>query len=364
MLLSNLTKYEPVVARLLDAKVSDRPFYSYFSPADLQLSLSGLDADPSAPDFEEKRAKFAAAASRLTESMQHSEAKQVPAMYKLIRAFEEGATVETAESSGSNMRERADAQRSESDSKPIEVDEKGRPQVRRRSNCNFLASVLANVSVNPRGREFFVEPFEGADPAVADSYPVGRIMVYTEHASLIRRGGIISALKNVLFLKSKHKLLLAPAENCTEDLIAGAPPLQERPHSPLDVLPYILLPLIDGKELSKVDMEDQEALPDACQLIDENKPRERDPSLRLMLVECLLLLCTSLYGRQSLRLRGVYVVEREAHLAEDREEIAEAVVRLVNLLKRDESESTVREEAEGDVDVGAEDEEEMAIEVL
>ena len=111
-------------------------------------------------------------------------------------------------------------------------------------------------------------------------------------------------------------------------------------------------------------MEDQEALPDACQLIDENKPRERDPSLRLMLVECLLLLCTSLYGRQSLRLRGVYVVVREAHLAEDREEIAEAVVRLVNLLKRDESESTVREEAEGDVDVGAEDEEEMAIEVL
>ena len=190
--------------------------------------------------------------------------------------------------------------------------------------------------------------------------------MYTEHASLIRRGGVISALKNILFMKNKHQLLLAPAEHYAGAQIAGAPALQERPQSPLDVLPYILLPLIDGKELSKVDMEDQEALPEACQLVDENKPRERDPALRLMLVECLLLLCTSLYGRQCLRARGTYVVVREAHLAEDREEIAESVVRLVNLLKRDESEATIREGAggaDGDGGDGAEDEE-MPVEEL
>ncbi|WFD33236.1 Protein hgh1 [Malassezia cuniculi] len=370
MLLSNLTKYEPVVTRLLDAKVSDRPFYSFFSPTDLQLSMKGLDADPSAPDYEEQRAKVTEAAARLAKSMQQPEAKEVPAMYKLIRAFEEGATVETSASSGANMRERAEAQKAEAGAKPLEVDGQGRPHVRRRSDCNFLASVFANVSVIPRGREFFVQPFEDADPAFGDSYPVGRIMVYTEHASLIRRGGIISALKNILFIKNKHQLLLAPSENCAHEVIAGAPARQERPHSPLDVLPYILLPLIDGKELSKVDIEDQEALPEACQLIDEDKPREKDPSLRLMLVECLLLLCTSLYGRQCLRTRGVYVVVREAHLAEDREEISEAVVRLVNLLKRDESEDTMRDGGDdhGDVDVGAEenddDDEEMAVEVL
>lgn len=368
MVLSNLTKAEPVAVRLLETTVKDRPFYSYFSPADLQLSLSGFDADPNAPDFEEQRAKFNEATARLTKSLQQAEAKDVPAMYKLIRAFEEGATVETSESSGAKMRERANAQRADSD-KPVDVDQYGRPVVRRRSDCNFLASVFANITVIPRGREFFVQPFEGSDPALVDSYPVGRIVVYTEHASLIRRGGVISAMKNILFVKNKHQLLLAPAEHYADAQIAGAPAMQERPQSPLDVLPYILLPLIDGKELSKVDIEDQEALPEACQLVDENKPREKDPALRLMLVECLLLLCTSLYGRQCLRARGTYVVVREAHLAEDREEIAESVVRLVNLLKRDESEATIREGAGGtggDVDVGAEDEdeEEMPIEEL
>lgn len=163
-------------------------------------------------------------------------------------------------------------------------------------------------------------------------------------------------------MKHAHKLLLAPAPASGTSELAGAPVALTQATSPLDILPYLLLPLIDGKELSEVDIEDQEALPEACQLIDEDKPREKDAALRLMLVECLLLLCTSLYGRQSLRARGVYVVVREAHLAEHNEEvrgararadqqITEAVVRLVNMLKRDESDASMQE----DVDVGAED---------
>ena len=179
--------------------------------------------------------------------------------------------------------------------------------------------------------------------------------------------------RNILFIKHAHRLLLAPAPAHHGDaVVAGAPVVMEREPSPLDVLPYLLLPLIDGKELAKVDIEDQEALPEACQLVSEDKPREKDPALRLMLIECLLLLCTSLYGRQSLRARGVYVVVREAHLAENNDEvrivrahshvanlqIAEAVVRLVNILKRDESEASMNEAGDGEVDVGAEDNEE------
>ena len=181
------------------------------------------------------------------------------------------------------------------------------------------------------------------------------MMVYTEHADLIRRGGVISALKNIFFLKHAHKLLLAPTP-------AAAP--VDRPS--LDVLPYLLMPLIDGKELAKVDIEDQESLPEACQLVDENKPREKDSALRLMLVECLLLLCTSHYGRESLRQRGAYIVVREAHLAEDKEQIAEAIVRLVNLLKRDETDATMKDDQ--DIQLPAQDGEEcdpdMVIEEL
>ena len=142
----------------------------------------------------------------------------------------------------------------------------------------------------------------------------------------------------------------------------------------MDVLPYVLMPLIDGKELSKVDLEDQEDLPTVCQLVPEDKPREPDTALRMMLIECLLLLCTSLYGRESLRRRGVYIVVREAHLAEHNEEvrsgrltqITEAIARLVNLLKREESEATQRE-AEEDVEFAEEAEEEdedLQLEVL
>lgn len=74
--------------------------------------------------------------------------------------------------------------------------------------------------------------------------------------------------------------------------------------------------------MSEVDLEDQEALPESCQFIDEDKKREPDPALRLMLVESLLLLCTGLYGRQCLRARGAYVVVRAAHLKETDDKVS------------------------------------------
>ncbi|PKI84050.1 Protein hgh1 [Malassezia vespertilionis] len=334
ILVSNLTKYEPVCTRLLDLQVEDRPFYSFFSPNDLQLSLGGLDADPSDPQFEQKKAAFTAASQRLSSSVKTTEQVKVPALVKLLRAFEEGASVESSDASGSNMRERVEATQGESGSRPLALDEHGRPYVRRKSHCNFLASVFANVTVLSRGREFFVQPIFGTDRSLTDAYPVGRIMVYTEHGDLIRRGGVISALKNTLFIKHAHKTLLAPSPIMIQE---------GYPMSPVDILAYILMPLIDGKELAKVDLEDQEELPETCQLVDENKPRESDMALRLMLIECLLLLCTSHYGRESLRGRGAYVVVREAHLAEQNEEVTEAITRFVNLLKRDETEETKRD---------------------
>lgn len=353
MLLSNLSKFENVSARLLALEVEDRPFYSFLSPLDLQVSLSGMDADPSAPDYEERKQKAEEATKRIAESM-HADTpvQKVPALVKLLRAFEEGASVESSSASGAHMRERIEAARKEKESatdKPVQIGADGRPQVKRRANCNFLASVFANTTVLPRGRQFFVTPMAGADAQSTDAYPVGRIMVYTEHADLIRRGGVISALKNILFLKDAHQLLLAPPPGFDEDRPA------------LDVLPYLLMPLIDGKELAKVDLDDQEQLPEACQLVSEDKPREKDSALRLMLVECLLLLCTSHYGRESLRKRGAYIVVREAHLAEPKEQITEAIVRLVNLLQREESSESRADAADLVDDAAPED---LAVEEL
>ncbi|WFD44039.1 Protein hgh1 [Malassezia psittaci] len=356
MLLSNLTKFEPIAARLLTLNVEDRPFYSFLSPMDLQVSLSGMDADPSDPDYEEKKRLTAEATERLSKSVRMKQAVSMPALLTLLRAFEEGASVESSKASAIDMRAHAAESQASPNERPVGIDAKGRPEIRRKSTCNFLASVFANLTVLPKGREFFIHPIQDSDPSSSEAYPVGRIMVYTEHGDLIRRGGVISALKNILFIKHAHKLLLAPAPNTSDD---------DHTTSPVDCLPYLLMPLIDGKELSKVDLEDQEDLPTVCQLVPEDKPREPDAALRLMLIECLLLLCTSLYGRECLRHRGVYIVVREAHLAENNEAITEAIARLVNLLKREESDATQRE-AEQDIEAvdQSDDDDDLVIEEL
>ncbi|KAN0061509.1 Protein hgh1 [Thecaphora frezii] len=400
MLLSNLTKLESICSTLLDLKVQARPFYDFVASADLDAAVSGMEVEPDDPEYEQKKAAAEAYTKRVIEQAQRTE-ELVPAMARLLDAFEEGATVDSQGSSLEAMKKRVqEAAKEDGNNEAIkerlEKGPDGRPRIRRKTNCNFLASVFANVTVLPKGRDWFVIPLSTSSAAASASaqaatakanasadgvvppsteYPVARIMAFTEHPNLIRRGGVISAIKNILFVKSAHKLLVAPppAREGESEMLRGALRATTRPPSSIDILPYILLPLCDGAEMAEVDFEDQEALPEACQMLPEDKKREKDPALRLMLVESLLLLCTTLYGRQCLRARGAYVVVRSAHLVEKDEKITEAVVRLVNILQRDESDATAKDledDAEArDLDVGAEepvdsDDEDLAIEEL
>lgn len=121
MLLSNLTKFEPVCARLLGLEVEDRPFYSFLSPLDLQLSLSGMDADPDDPDYEERKRVTAEATERLSKSVRAADAVKMPALVKLLRAFEEGASVETSSASASDMRARIAETKKDADERPVDL---------------------------------------------------------------------------------------------------------------------------------------------------------------------------------------------------------------------------------------------------
>lgn len=87
----------------------------------------------------------------------------------------------------------------------------------------------------------------------------------------------------------------------------------------MDVLPAILLPLAGPEEF---DLDDQEKLPPALQFLPGDKKREPDAALRLVLVETLLLLCTTRRGRNIMRDRGVYEVIRAAHLVEKDERVS------------------------------------------
>ncbi|CAO1631077.1 unnamed protein product [Sympodiomycopsis kandeliae] len=263
---------------------------------------------------------------------------QISALELLLAAFDQGATVVSTNQHEviQDMKKKA----LEAGIKPSqEAADSKEKQQDRKSHCNFLASVFANVTVLPAGREFFTTPLSADDHS---TIPAGRLFSYTEHPDLIRRGGCISSLKNILFIKSVHSALLAPPS----DGSTLTPPLT-RPNSvsssDLDILPSLLLPLCTGKLFESLDDEEQDSLPEELQFLEEDKKLEKDSALRSMLVECLLLLGSTLYGRRCMRERGVYVVVRELHKNEIDERIGESVLRLVNILKREESQATLQD---------------------
>ncbi|KAJ2698377.1 Protein hgh1 [Coemansia sp. IMI 203386] len=181
---------------------------------------------------------------------------------------------------------------------------------------SFLASVFADMTNHSFGRRYFLER-----AAYDGKMPITKIMVFSEYPDLIRRGGVDSTMKNVCFEKDKHKDILDPEET--------------------NMLPYILLPLCGPEEY---DMDEMEAMPEEVQLLGEDKKREQDPKLRACLLEAINLLCTTHFGRQTLRKKMVYPILREMHKVETDETCFDLNDRAVQLLMRDESKETEKDE--------------------
>ncbi|GAA5968374.1 hypothetical protein JCM21900_002394 [Sporobolomyces salmonicolor] len=194
------------------------------------------------------------------------------------------------------------------------------------ANYDFLASVFANVSLLPQGRAFLLAT---PDPSIEP--PLAKIISFTEHPSTIRRGGVASTIKNAAFEKSGHTRLVAPSNDATPE--AGC----------IDLLVQILLPLCGNEEF---DLDILDELPSELQLLPTDKKREPDPAIRTILVETLVLLATGRANREAMRLRGVYQVVKVAHLAETSPTVTEPMVRLVNLLMREEGTDTAIEEVD------------------
>jgi hypothetical protein len=138
---------------------------------------------------------------------------------------------------------------------------------------------------------------------------------------------VLTRDRNCSFYKQGHQAILAP-----ESQSVLVPP-SSLPAPGIDTLQHILLPLAGPEEF---DLDTQEQLPDALQFLPQTKQREPDAVLRLTHIETLLLLCTTLWGRDYLRAHGVYEVVRALHEQDTNEAVSEHVERLVNLLKRDE----------------------------
>lgn len=221
---------------------------------------------------------------------------------------------------------------------------------KRKGELNFLASVFANITVSPAGRLKFLTPqpanlakhrAEGKESTEALEYPLAKLVPFTEHKDPIRRKGVVSAIKNCCFHDKGHKAILSPE---TEQ-VAVRPSTITAPG--IDALPYLLLPLAGPEEF---DLDDQEKLLPQLQMLPEDKKRESDASIRFTIVETLLLLCHTRWGRDYLREHGVYEIIREFHKQERDEKIQEHVERLVVLIKSDEPRITTEEEEDADAD--------------
>ncbi|CAL1715188.1 unnamed protein product [Somion occarium] len=231
------------------------------------------------------------------------EPKSIPALPLLLDAFLQAARVEDTEDKSKH---------------------------KRKAELHFLSSVFANVSRTPVGRMFFLTP-RPANPLQASGdpeYPLSKLLVFTEHKDVIRRGGVASTLKNCAFQIQAHRAILSP------DTVKVTIPPSTIEAPGITVLPDLLMPLAGPEEF---DLEDQELLPAALQFLPPTKTREPDPVIRLTHVETLLLLCTTFWGREYMRANGVYQIIRALHESEADDKIAEHIERLVNFLQRDES---------------------------
>jgi hypothetical protein len=127
---------------------------------------------------------------------------------------------------------------------------------------------------------------------------------------------VASTIKNVAFEVPFHDELLS-----------------SDPDSGVNILPYLLLPLMGSEEYAD---EDTEGMLDEVQLLPPDKERERDNEILKTHLETLLLLTTTRGGRDVLRRVKVYPIVREVHLHVDDDEVRESVDRLVQVIMRDE----------------------------
>ncbi|KAJ1340444.1 hypothetical protein BSLG_004963 [Batrachochytrium salamandrivorans] len=184
------------------------------------------------------------------------------------------------------------------------------------ASFHFLGGIFANITTTPQGCQFFL-----SRSTVDESLRLSKLAVFTEHTDAIRRGSVVSAIKNCCFGASVEKM--------GEDILFS---------DELNLLVYILLPLSGPEDYT---MEEMEGMPEALQLLEPEKQRETDPRIRLMLVEIILLLASTRFGRERMRALQVYHVIRKLHLIEKDEAIQDVIEEIVNLLMRDEPEEEV-----------------------
>jgi hypothetical protein len=174
------------------------------------------------------------------------------------------------------------------------------------ASFTFLSTIFANISSTPSGSRIFLEK-----STIDSQIRIARLALFISHTSLIKRGGVISAIKNICM--NRPPLALFKKDGC-------------------DLLSHILAPLVGRDEYT---IEEMDLLPEELQF--NERDRETDVGLRGMLVDCLLAVGNEgREGRDYLRGMGVYRVLQKMHKSEESEAVREEIEIIVDLLERDE----------------------------
>nr|XP_039256211.1 protein HGH1 homolog [Styela clava] len=178
------------------------------------------------------------------------------------------------------------------------------------STLDHIGTILTNVTQTEKGRKLLLDH---------ESPLIGQLLPFLnpDSSPLLRRRGISMTIKNCCFDHEHHEWLLGEE---------------------VGILEHLLLPLAGGEEFSE---DENESLPLDLQYLPEDKKREPDSSIRIILLESLLLLCADKPGRMILKNSGTYYIIRELHqweIENGPEENGEQCEKLVQILIADEPE--------------------------
>ena len=138
--------------------------------------------------------------------------------------------------------------------------------------------------------------------------------VFDKTANNTVKNAIICIVRNCCFDTELHQKLLDP-EN--------------------EILVKLVLPIAGPEEL---DEEDNSKLPIDLQYLGTDKTREKDSEIRKLLMESLLLLCSTRFGREVIRENNIYLILREYHKWEKIREVQKAIEDVVDIIIKEESE--------------------------
>ncbi|KAK7537602.1 hypothetical protein IWX49DRAFT_502820 [Phyllosticta citricarpa] len=177
------------------------------------------------------------------------------------------------------------------------------------ADYDYLSYLFADIAKHPEGRKYLTTP----QPYDASIIPITKLIVFTEHKSAIRRRGVASTIKNTCFDVEAHPALMDTDK--------------------VNLLPYILLPLMGSEEYSD---EDMDGMLDEVQLLPPDKTRDSQPDIMRIHLDTLLLLTTTKTAREEMRKVKVYPIIRECHLQVEDDEVREGCDRIVQMLMRKE----------------------------